>query len=49
VIERTSHTLRLDPVLYWLPLARWVVAANNARVFAHIRRQSEATRRAGVR
>jgi uncharacterized membrane protein YhaH (DUF805 family) len=41
VIERTSHELRLDPVLYWLPMARWVVEANNARVLAHIRRDAE--------
>ena len=41
VIERTSHELRLEPVLYWLPLARWVVHANNARVLAHIKRQAE--------
>src|SRR5262249_15910528 len=25
LVERTSHELRLDPVLYWLPMARWVV------------------------
>ena len=41
VIERTSHELRLEPVLYWLPLARWVVHQNNARVLAHIRRHAE--------
>jgi uncharacterized membrane protein YhaH (DUF805 family) len=41
VIERTSHELKLEPVLYWLPLARWVVSQNNARVLAHIRRQAE--------
>src|SRR5262245_620266 len=46
VIERTSHELRLEPVLYWLPLARWVVHANNARVLAHIKRQAESARRA---
>jgi hypothetical protein len=28
-------------VLYWLPLARWVVSQNNARVLDHIRRQAE--------
>jgi uncharacterized membrane protein YhaH (DUF805 family) len=44
VIERTSHQLRLEPVLYWLPLARWVVHANNARVLAHIKRQAEKNR-----
>jgi hypothetical protein len=41
IIERTSHELRLEPVLYWLPLARWVVHENNARVLAHIKRQAE--------
>jgi uncharacterized membrane protein YhaH (DUF805 family) len=41
IVERTSHALRLDPILYWLPLARWVVGENNARVLAHIRRQAE--------
>jgi hypothetical protein len=39
--ERTSHELKLEPVFYWLPLARWVVHENNARVLAHIRRQAE--------
>jgi hypothetical protein len=37
VVERTTHELRLEPVLYWLPLARWVVNENNARVLAHIK------------
>jgi uncharacterized membrane protein YhaH (DUF805 family) len=41
IVERTSHELKLDPVLYWLPLARWVVHVNNARVLAHIQRQAE--------
>jgi len=43
VIERTSHVLSLEPVLYWLPLARWVVHENNARVLAHIKRRAEAS------
>jgi uncharacterized membrane protein YhaH (DUF805 family) len=47
VIERTSHELKLEPVLYWLPLARWVVHQNNARVLAHIRRQAERDVRPG--
>jgi uncharacterized membrane protein YhaH (DUF805 family) len=42
IVERTSHELKLDPVFYWLPMARWVVHANNARVLAHISRQAEA-------
>ena len=25
ILERTSHELRLDPVPYWLPMARWIV------------------------
>jgi uncharacterized membrane protein YhaH (DUF805 family) len=46
ILERTAHELRLDPVLYWLPLARWVIHENNTRVLNHIRRQAE--RSAGV-
>jgi hypothetical protein len=41
IIERTSHRLKLDPLFYWLPMARYVVHANNVRVLAHIKRQSE--------
>jgi uncharacterized membrane protein YhaH (DUF805 family) len=41
IVERTAHELRLDPVLYWLPMARWVVHENNLRVLDHIRRQAE--------
>jgi uncharacterized membrane protein YhaH (DUF805 family) len=44
ILERTSHALRLEPVLYWLPLARRVIAENNARVLAHIKRQAEQNR-----
>jgi uncharacterized membrane protein YhaH (DUF805 family) len=47
IVERTSHQLKLDPVLYWLPLARWMVHVNNARVLAHIRSQAERSFRAG--
>ena len=47
IIVRTSHELRLDPVLYWLPMARWVVHENNARVLAHIRRHAEHSVRTG--
>lgn len=44
IVERTSHELRLEPALYWLPFARWVVHENNARVLAHIQRQAERSR-----
>ena len=42
----TTHEIRLDPILYWMPLARFMVTENNARVLAHIRNQSERSRRA---
>jgi len=41
VLERTAHELRLEPVLYWLPLARWAVEQNNARVLLNLKRQAE--------
>jgi hypothetical protein len=41
IVELTSHELRLDPVPYWLPMARWVVHENNARVLEHIRSHAE--------
>jgi hypothetical protein len=47
IVERTSHELKLDPVFYWLPLARWMVHENNARVLDHIRVQAEQSLRAG--
>ena len=43
IVERTSHELRLDPALYWLPFARWMVDRNNARVLTHIKSQAERT------
>jgi uncharacterized membrane protein YhaH (DUF805 family) len=41
LIERTSHELQLAPVLYWLPMAQWVVGEDNARVLEHIKRDAE--------
>ena len=41
LVLRTQHELKLEPNLYWLPMARWVVQLNNARVLAHIRQQGE--------
>jgi uncharacterized membrane protein YhaH (DUF805 family) len=41
IVEHTAHELALEPVLYWLPLARWIVHENNMRVLAHIRDQAE--------
>ena len=42
LIERTSHELKLEPILYWMPMVRYVVDNNNARVLRHIQRQAEA-------
>ena len=47
IVLRTAHEIRLDPILYWMPMARWMVAANNARVLAHIRHQAERSLCAG--
>lgn len=41
LIERTSHVLRLEPVLYWLPLVRVTVSQNNARILLWIKTQAE--------
>ena len=41
IVERTSHRLKLDPALYWLPFARYMVDTNNARVLRHIKQQAE--------
>lgn len=38
---KSEHVLKLDPVLYWLPMARWVVAADNARVLTHVKGAAE--------
>jgi hypothetical protein len=43
LIEHTGHELRLDPVLYWMPFARWIIHANNMRVLTHIRDQATET------
>jgi uncharacterized membrane protein YhaH (DUF805 family) len=45
IVERTAHELRLDPVPYWLPMARWIVRQNNARVLQHIRSHAERSAR----
>jgi uncharacterized membrane protein YhaH (DUF805 family) len=45
LIERTAHVMRLDPAAYWLPIARWVIGANNSRVLSYIRESAEARSR----
>jgi hypothetical protein len=36
------HELRIDPIPYWAPLARWAIRRNLARVLADIKHKSEA-------
>jgi uncharacterized protein YndB with AHSA1/START domain len=39
---RASHVLRLDPVLYWEPIARWAISQNVSRVVEDVQRKGEA-------
>ncbi len=45
VLETTRHELRLDPILYWMQFARWIIHENNMRVLTHMRDQAEHSRR----
>ncbi len=38
---RATHLLRIDPVLYWAPLARWAIRANVTRVLSDIQARAE--------
>jgi hypothetical protein len=38
----TRHELDLNPAFYWLPIAKWAIHANKARVLAHFAQQAEA-------
>ena len=40
---RAAHILRLDPVLYWEPIARWAIHENVSRVLRDIREKAEAS------
>lgn len=37
----TAHVLRIDPVPYWEPLARWAIHRNSQRVLRDIARKAE--------
>ena len=41
LILKDSHILRLDPALYWEPMARWAIARNVDRVLGSIKRRAE--------
>jgi uncharacterized membrane protein YhaH (DUF805 family) len=47
IVERTGHEMKLDPILYWLPMARWIVHENNSRVLADIKLKAERRSRTG--
>jgi hypothetical protein len=38
---RASHVLRLDPALYWEPMARWAIRANVTRVLDSVKDKAE--------
>jgi hypothetical protein len=38
----TLHDLKLEPALYWTPIAQWAVWENKKRVLAHFAKQAEA-------
>ena len=44
---RADHVLRIDPGLYWEPIARWAIKQNVTRVLADVRRDAE--QRGGAR
>jgi hypothetical protein len=37
----SAHTLRLGPLPYWLPMARWAAGENHSRVLRHIAGRAE--------
>jgi len=41
VVVHANHILRIDPVFYWEPIARWAIGQNIERVLEDVRRDSE--------
>jgi hypothetical protein len=42
LVAGADHVLRLDPVLYWEPVARWAIRENVRRVLADVQARAEA-------
>ncbi len=38
---RAAHRLRIDPVVYWEPIARWAASSNTRRVLRDLKTKSE--------
>lgn len=36
-----AHRLRIDPIIYWEPIARWAAASNTQRVLADLKTKAE--------
>lgn len=43
-----GHVLRIDPVLYWGPIARWAIGQNVGRVLSDVRRDAEGRHESGL-
>ncbi len=41
LVDRTHHSMRLEPAAYWLPFARWIVRKTHERVLRHIKEEAE--------
>ena len=41
LIATADHVLRIDPVIYWAPIARWAIGRNVARVLTDVKKDSE--------
>lgn len=41
---RAAHRLRLDPIVYWEPIAKWAIRDNERRVLRDIKAKAEAQR-----
>lgn len=42
LIAESEHILRIDPVLYWQPIAKWAIDANVSRVLQALKAKAEA-------
>ena len=49
LVARATHRLRIDPVLYWEPLARWAIGMNVTRVLQSVKGASEDSTNTGVK